>query len=104
MSVVTGAVLITSVSDEMPAREICQWLAARDRGDFRQVQDHFGGPKHPQMIVLGIGLNYFSDVEEEFIDFVLTRSWKYPEEVVLILMAEQREITQVYRPGRIKEG
>ena len=97
MSVVTGAVLITSVSDELSAREIRQWLRGQDRGDFRPVEDYFGGPKHPQMIVLGIGLNYFSDIEKEFIEFVLSRPWQYPEDVVLILSPEQR-VTQIYRP------
>ena len=98
MSVVTGTVLITSVSDELSAREVRQWLRGQDRGDFKPVEDYFGGPKHPQIIVMGIGLNYFSDIEKEFVEFVLSRLWQYPEDVVLILSPEQRS-TKVYRPN-----
>lgn len=91
MSHVTGFVLIhTEINrddDEYrktPANQITMinnWLAThywRYRpDDLTEVQNHFGGNKHPQCTVIGYGFNHFP--EDKFATFFLTNlTWDYP--------------------------
>lgn len=97
MSVVTGVVLSTSCTEEdgpnLPA--INAWLDQRGFRPLVQVEDGFGGTKHPQLMVAGAGFNYFDDAE--FAAFVMDLEWDMPEQVVLVLTREQ-DAAQVFRP------
>jgi hypothetical protein len=90
MSTVTGVVLCTSVSEEDdPLREILAMLADwNQKWTLQPVEDHFGGDKHPQMMVLGGGFNHFEGHWERLVAAVVTARWRNPENVLLILQPE----------------
>lgn len=77
--------------------EVQAWLAERGRGQLVDVADEAGGFKHPQFHALAAGVNYFLE-DNEFAAFVVSRDWRAPWSVVLILQPEEGE-TKVYRPG-----
>lgn len=101
MSVVTGVMLVLGFGDEEDGDEIAEvqaWLGARYQGQqLVDVADHAGGYKHPQFHALAAGINYLLD-DAEFGAFVVSRDWRSPENVVLILQPEEGK-TRVYRPG-----
>lgn len=99
MSVVTGVMLLVSIgdgTDHSIIDEIQAWLKARGRGQLAEISDYAGGSKHPQFEAFTAGINYFLE-DAEFCEFVLSREWKYPENVVLILQPEDGP-TRVFRP------
>lgn len=98
MSVVTGIMLLTSVSDDDAIAEVQAWMAEHLRGQqLKDVSDGAGGWKHPQFNALSAGINGFVE-EDEFAAFVLSRDWWHPESVILCLQPEEGE-TRVFRPG-----
>jgi hypothetical protein len=115
MSRVTGVMILCSLMDEDadgPIGEIKAWLAATDYGEaysLNQIDDHAGGHKHPQFAAFAGGFNFFDthaapagdgrQGSEIFAEFVMTREWCYPENVVLIIQPEDGE-TKVWRPAR----
>ncbi len=113
MSVITGFVLITSVSDgddwsegttedeygNLPPgpniRKINEWL---DKNKFGQIKDSAGdacGSRHPQISHFYAGYNHFP--EDDFVEFFQTLAWECPENVVLLLNPEDGP-TRVFRP------
>jgi hypothetical protein len=77
--------------------QINQWLASNGyhRGLVR-VEQHYGGTKHPQVLVYGAGLNHLC--EDALAAFVLGLPWSRPENVVLLLNPEEGA-TRVFRPS-----
>lgn len=100
MSVVTGIMLILGYGDDADGAEVAQiqqWLAERYNGQqLKEVDDHAGGGKHPQFHALAAGINYLLD-DDEFGEFVVSRTWSGPENVVLIVQPENGA-TRVFRP------
>jgi hypothetical protein len=89
MSVVTGVMLLLGAGDwdEEPFMEVQQWLRERAGNQLIDVaEEGTGGGKHPQFEAWCAGLNYFD--EDEFAEFVLSREWLNPENMVLILQPE----------------
>jgi hypothetical protein len=95
MSVVSGVTLVTFLDETKPVEEIKAWIAEHRMGQLAQVDDHFGGWKHPQCDVFGGGFNFLD--EDAFADFVLAREWDHPERVVLVIQPEEGA-TRVFRP------
>jgi len=103
MSVVTGVMLICSLSDGaedvdcIAITEIQAWLDARFDGlQLRDVSHSAGGGKSPQFAAFCGGFNYMRDREDEFARFVMTRMWREPDEMVLVLRPENGPC-KVYR-------
>lgn len=89
MSVVTGITLHCKHDHEC-IREINNWLKERNFGPLERTDDHYGGNKHPQIGLYGAGYNYFYlDLEEEFMQYVLSRHWENRENTVLIINPEE---------------
>src|SRR5688572_5443825 len=90
MSVVTGIMLILGVGDweEEPLQEVQSWLAERDWPPLADVSEHASGSKHPQFEAWSAGVNYFLD-EEDFAQFAMTRKWRDPGNLVLVLQPEE---------------
>lgn len=100
MSVVTGIMLVTSCVDDedgVSVPQIQMWLTDRGWGHLVETSDHSGGNKHPQQHTWGAGFNHFGAEWEEFAEFVITRDWKCPENVVLIMQPEAGG-SSVWRP------
>lgn len=99
MSVVYGVMLMLSlVDDDNPClAEVQQRLARDDRTQLVAVEDYAGGSKHPEFVALAAGVNFMSDYEV-FAEFVISRDWDCPEDVVLIISLPDGRATKVYRP------
>ena len=106
MSVVTAVTLIISVLDgscndtDDPGPcvlEMNEWLGQERFLPLVEVTDHYGGSKHPQCLTYGAGFHGFPN-PTEFAEFVCSREWDQPENVVLIIQPEEGE-TVVYRPS-----
>lgn len=107
MGHVSGVTLFCSVSesegddDAQDAGEpvltaLNEYLARNgDAGQFTQLAESYGGPKHPQQLVFAAGLNYFD--EDAFAAFVLAYPWERPGRVVLVIQPEHGP-TRVWRP------
>lgn len=81
--------------DMVRARLDAILLAQESRATFKQVDQGFGGDKHPQAHVFGSAINYLQ--LEEFVRDVLALPWEYPEGLVIVVQPDQGA-TQVYRP------
>jgi hypothetical protein len=113
VSVVSGIVLMTSLSDDDSdaIAAVHKWIADRGQpgddvairmfGPLLRLDDAFGGSKHPQLACWGAGYSYFPD--EAFVAFVVAQKWEIPEEVVLVVYFEH-DPPKVYRPGVANEG
>lgn len=103
MSVVTGVMLIVGFGDDLDGEAVVQvqdWLAAHRQGQqLKDVSDQAGGWKHPQFRALAAGINTFLE-EDEFANFVISRPWRHPENVVLILQPEEG-VTRIFRPVKV---
>ena len=95
MSVLTGVMLICSLADgdddpdSFAMADIQRWLAEQFEGlQLRDVSRHAGGGKSPQFASYCGGFNYMRDHEQAFAEFVTTRMWCHPEEMVLVLRPE----------------
>jgi hypothetical protein len=95
MSVVTGIMICTGVSEDECLAAINSWLALHDFSALHRVEEMCCNGKHPQMYMSGGGYNYFPN--KKFADFFLTVPWKYPESAVLVLSPEEGS-TFVIRP------
>jgi hypothetical protein len=102
MSTVTGVILATHCVEDIGIfAEIQEWLAENERLPLRFVENYCCTGKHPQMHILGGGYNYLPG--PPFAQFVMSRKWKLPECVVLVMQPEDGE-TEVHRPMRFTEG
>lgn len=83
--------------------QIQSWLDEKSgqpgNWQLAEVANHAGGWKHPQFEAWCGGFNFFEGEAEEFAQFVVSREWSRPENVVLIIEHEERD-TMVYRPPR----
>lgn len=102
MSVVSGVTLQTSLSekkadDEIPPQiaRINAWLTSRGKGELCEVSGHYGGRKHPQVLVFGGGFSCLD--EDEFAKLVMAEKWEEPENVVLLINPEDGP-TQIFQP------
>lgn len=99
MSVVSGVTLICALSesDDEDGRDLLTWLQTYNdnRIHFREISDTYGGNKHPQHFVLAAGINYLD--EDSFAAFVLRRSWRHPENVIVVIQPEDGA-TRIWRP------
>lgn len=102
MSIVSGVIVCCSCSeDDDNLDKINAWLGAIDdarMGHMRRVERSFGGTKHPQMYVFGAGLNYFGSHVDKFVAFVLSLTWEYRGNLLIIHQPEEGP-TQVWRPA-----
>lgn len=102
MSVVSGVTLTVSCAEDAYKNgktlieQVNKWLAARNFGPLVQVDQHYGGSKHPQVHVYGAGFNYFP--ANEFAKFAMALRWDYSENVVLLIQPEEGG-TKVFRPS-----
>lgn len=88
MSVVTSVTLhLSHEYDSDCMDEIQEWLRSRHLGPLKNVEDYYGDTKHPQIALYGAGYNYFCP--DSFINFVVTRRWSHPENMVLIINPEE---------------
>lgn len=89
MSVVSGVTLIFSLGEDDDALcgAINWWLDDHGFGPLKPLDDHYGGSKHPQINALGGGYNAF--LEDEFAQFIMSREWRAPENVVLVIQPEE---------------
>ncbi len=105
MSVVSGVTLQISCAEEFIEQksgpdviplvdEVNAWLAAKNFKPLTSLEDHYGGNKHPQVLVYGAGYNYFC--EEDFAQFVMALRWNAPECVVLLINPEEGP-TKIFR-------
>lgn len=110
MSWVSGITLQFTVAEDRPTDKspydlvlkINEWMDNKNRREtFRCVTEYYGGGKHPQVEVFGMGCNYF--LENEFAEFVIGLPWKYPEAVVLLINPEDG-VTRVFRPNPTRWG
>lgn len=105
MSIVSGVTLHMSAAEksfEQDGKDVVHvvdkingWLAEQHFGQLVSVEGHYGGNKHPQVLVYGGGYNYFP--EDEFAKFVLSLVWDEPEEAVLLIQPDEGP-TKIYRP------
>ena len=95
MSVVSGVTVFCSVADELAEND--QFVAgclnelARTFGaeaHFVELSEKYGGPKHPQQLAFGAGLNHFSNHENDFAHSVFQLKWSMPEHVVVVIKPE----------------
>ena len=96
-----GVTLISQCCDEYKIGTLVgrlnDWIA-RDPpcggGRLIQIDEYYGGGKHPECLVWGAGFNYLS--WQKFIEYALSLPWKeavsMPEEqrIMLIVSPEQR--------------
>jgi hypothetical protein len=98
MSVVTGVTIIAqscSESLDVLIQQLNDWIANDPPcggGRLFQVDQYYGGGKHPENFVWGGGFNYLS--WREFVEYAKTLPWKdevLPEEqrVILIVSPDQ---------------
>lgn len=99
MSFVTGIMLLLGASDwdEPPIAEVQQWLSDRGWPQLKDVSGEGAGSKHPQFEAWCAGFNYFRD-KDEFIEFVRSRQWLEPDEVILIINPENDPMS-IHRPA-----
>ncbi|WP_419952556.1 hypothetical protein [Methylobacterium sp.] len=106
MSVVTGMVLCMGCSEEETYEDgplvleerINAWLAEREAGSLARVERDFGGPKHPQMLVAGIGYRTLLEEDEAaLVSFILGLPWVQPDRLILIVNPEDGDM-QIHRP------
>lgn len=98
MSHVSGIVIIASRQEEGDEERpdfivtINAWLAANHGvvGAFKVIDDKFGGGKHPQLYVIGSGLNALP--EDAFVDFFRSLHFVQPEDVMMILKTEDQPL------------
>lgn len=98
--VVPYGLLRAIVGEYKPIREINQWLQERGRGTFGDqitAANVAGGTKGFEARVFVGAFNYLAD--EEFIDFVLTRRWRYPESVQLFMKCHDEQRFTLYEIG-----
>ena len=95
MSHVSGVVLTCSVceaedDDALPPQvdAINAWLLndGHQAQPLRDMAEHSGGHKAPQIFMLGGGFNYLD--ETAFAAVVMSQRWNYPANVVLIINPE----------------
>lgn len=106
MSIVSGVVLCASIVEndhedgDLDDQWVLvnAWLAERGFGTLVLVEEHAGGSKHPQMRIGCAGFNLFQGQEDEFAQYVLSLSWMYPDNVVLVIQPEEGP-TRVWRIG-----
>ena len=100
MSVVTGVTIISQCCNDDSIEVLIQRLNAWIRldppcggGVLKQVDEHYGGGKHPENLVWGGGFNYLS--WREFIEYAKSLPWgesvTLPEEerIILVVSPEQ---------------
>lgn len=97
MSVVTGVTLHFKENyTESVLPKINSWLSDHEFGPLIPVEKHYGGNKHPQIMLCGAGYNFFS-CEEDFINFITKELyWDHDENLVLIINSEDGP-AKVYR-------
>jgi hypothetical protein len=88
MSFVTGIVLTFPTSDEDNIGIINEWVVSRGFQPMVQLDDTMRARKHPQMIVLGAGYNYFP--ESDFIEMLRSLNWEF-DDFCMILNPENAE-------------
>jgi len=93
MSVVTGIMLVTT--DDETVEQVQAWLEADDWGRLVDVSNHAGGSKHPEFSAWCAGFNFFDN--DEFVEFVMSLDWRFPEDTVLIVSPQEGPIA-VHRP------
>lgn len=98
MSNVSGVTLLCSCAEhDNVIVKLHEWLRTHNQApcEFTELDEHYGGSKHPQQHVYGAGLNYLD--EAEFESFVRSLLWDYPENVVLVIQPEDGS-TRTWRP------
>lgn len=99
MSVVTGVTIITNCCNESLdtlIQRINEWIVDDPPcggGRLFQVDQYYGGGKHPECLVWGGGFNYLS--WSKLIDFVKGLPWKdyfnvEEDRVILVISPDQR--------------
>lgn len=104
MSIVSG-LIVCCCSSEGSAnfRLINNWIADHWSGGevlggpMTRIEGWFGGNKHPQMYVAGAGLDKFGAHVEAFVAFVLSLTWEYRGNLIIVHQPEEGP-TQVWRP------
>jgi len=108
MSVVTGVTIISQCCDKHPIGGLVDnlnaWIKADKPcgpGQLVQIDEHYGGGKHPEVLVWGGGFNYLS--WNEFIEYAKSLPWKEAlggmadeQRVIMIVSPDQRKAEVVY--------
>ena len=84
---------------------LSSWRSASTRGSpngrlasLARVERDFGGPKHPQMLVAGIGYRTLLEEDEAaLVSFILGLPWVQPDRLILIVNPEDGDM-QIHRP------
>lgn len=60
---------------------------------LKRLEDYTGGSKHPQVIMLGGGFNYFPEsAPSKLWDYLTSLPWDNPDNVVMITYREGDEV------------
>lgn len=97
MSLVSGVTLQVGGDEDAKIVDtvVMAWLDAHAFNPMARLDGAYGGTKSPQVYVWGAGYNYFE--AEAFSELIRAQSWAFPENVVLLINAED-EATMVIRP------
>lgn len=108
MSVVTTIIITCSIledndtEDVFPAIDFLnEYLASNNRGTFKNITEHFGGNKYPQINIFGGAFNWLD--MQEFANKLLQAPWFEPENVILLVNGEHddcaREVRLITKAG-----
>ena len=100
MSLVTGVYIQFSVCDEENLEKVKQLFTESDyrKQQLNQIDEDLPGFKHPQIIMLAVGMNFWcGETIEDFWVKVVALTWTHPGYLVMVTTFENDEEAKIWK-------